>query len=47
MTKKECYNLENCPPFTITELNKPNMELVAKAFLNLYYSIKYDENNQS
>lgn len=31
---------EDRPPSIVTELNKPNMELMAKPFLNLYYQTK-------
>lgn len=28
------------PPCNVREINKPNIELMAKAFINLYYKIK-------
>jgi hypothetical protein len=28
------------PPCTVTEINKPNMELMARAFINLYESTR-------
>jgi hypothetical protein len=28
------------PPCTVREINKPNLELMAKAFINLYYELK-------
>ncbi|TWE06371.1 hypothetical protein FB550_102393 [Neobacillus bataviensis] len=28
------------PPSTCTEINKPNLDLMAKAIINLYYSTK-------
>jgi hypothetical protein len=33
-------NNQESPPCTITDLNKPNFELMAKAFLNLYNQTK-------
>jgi hypothetical protein len=32
--------LEQKPPCTVTSINEPNMELMAKAFINLYYALK-------
>jgi hypothetical protein len=38
--KSSKVSAPNEPPCTVTEVNKPNMKLFAKAFTNLYQHVK-------
>ncbi|MEH7391293.1 hypothetical protein [Bacillus sp. JJ1474] len=43
--KGNVYWYENKPSCVVTHTNEPNMELMARAFLNLYYATKDDPIN--
>lgn len=38
---------DDMPPYIIKDINKPNFELMAKAFMNLYYETKKSAKKES
>jgi hypothetical protein len=40
---EEWYHIDNRPPCKVIKTNEPNLELMAKAFRNLYYKINERE----
>jgi hypothetical protein len=47
MYEEKMYYIDNKPPCKVIKSNEPNLELMAKAFRNLYYKIKEREQLES